>query len=74
MAGVSADDQLKKAIKHRDKLLTFAREREARTVVIDDQGDYYDNPDNVWLTEERTLVALERVVCFAMCYCRVLGC
>ena len=65
MVGVSAEDQLRKAIKHRDRLLTFAREKEARTVVIDDQGDFYENPDNVWLTDERALCCCHLMRCDA---------
>lgn len=35
--------------------LTLRCEQEARTVVLDDQGDLYYNLDDVWLTDKRTL-------------------
>lgn len=50
------DDNLLKAIEHKNKLLEYDRTSERRTRVIDDNSDYYSS-DNKWLTpEQRELV------------------
>lgn len=46
-----------RALERRDKLLTFARERAKRTVVIDDQAGTHSN--SAWLTKEERNEMLE---------------
>jgi hypothetical protein len=36
---------------HKERLLRYDREAAQRTVVVDDQADYYSNATSVWLTE-----------------------
>jgi Putative zinc finger motif, C2HC5-type len=36
---------------HKERLLRYDREVAQRTVVVDDQADYYSNATSVWLTE-----------------------
>lgn len=50
---VSTDDgeELTKAILHKERLLKFDRESTKRTVVYDDQADYFNNSSSTWLTE-----------------------
>ena len=50
---VSSDngEELTKAILHKERLLKFDRESTKRTVVYDDQADYFNNSSSTWLTE-----------------------
>jgi hypothetical protein len=41
-----------KAWQHKERLLRYDRESAKRTVVLDDQADYYSNQISSWLTEE----------------------
>eukprot|EP01083_Nonionella_stella_P076310 207886_1 len=50
---------LEKARAHRDKLIGFARDQAQRTLVIDDQEDFYEEAyTNIWLGEEARSEAL----------------
>lgn len=52
----AADENLAKAIEHKNRLLEYNRTSERRTRVIDDNSDYYSS-DNKWLTaEQRELI------------------
>ena len=44
-------EDLTKAILHKERLLKFDRESTKRTVVYDDQADYFNNSSSTWLTE-----------------------
>uniref|UniRef100_A0A1E1XCG3 Putative activating signal cointegrator 1-like protein n=1 Tax=Amblyomma aureolatum TaxID=187763 RepID=A0A1E1XCG3_9ACAR len=46
------DENLAKAIEHKNRLLEYDRTSERRTRVIDDNSDYYST-DNKWLTPEQ---------------------
>lgn len=52
----TVDENLAKAIEHKNRLLEYNRTSERRTRVIDDNSDYYSS-DNKWLTtEQRELI------------------
>jgi len=46
-----------KALLHKERLLKFDREFTRRTVIYDDQADYFRNSTSTWLTEEEKTVA-----------------
>merc|ERR1712238_630728 len=46
-----------KALLHKERLLKFDREFTRRTVIYDDQADYFRNSTSTWLTEEEKAVA-----------------
>ena len=48
-----------KAWLHKERLLRFDREFARRTVVLDDQEDYYANTTSTWLTEDEKQTAQE---------------
>jgi hypothetical protein len=37
---------------HKERLLKYDRETAQRTVVVDDQADYYSNTKSVWLNDD----------------------
>jgi len=41
-----------KAILHKERLLKFDKESTQRTVIYDDQADYFQNSTSAWLTED----------------------
>ncbi|KAH0547050.1 activating signal cointegrator 1 [Cotesia glomerata] len=45
-------DQMQAALLQRDKLVEFDRNSVKRTQVIDDQSDYYQSTDSVWLSNK----------------------
>jgi hypothetical protein len=47
---------LKKALAFRDTLLQREKEKEKRTKVIDEQNDYYDFENNIWLDKEEKAI------------------
>ncbi|KAH8039653.1 hypothetical protein HPB51_008246 [Rhipicephalus microplus] len=50
------DEGLAKAIEHKNRLLEYDRTSQRRTLVIDDNSDYYSS-DNKWLTlEQREMI------------------
>jgi len=51
--------EYERAVAQKDKLLRFGREKIQQTVIIDDQGDFYESEaNNLWLSErERELAA-----------------
>ncbi|CAB9527326.1 Activating signal cointegrator 1 [Seminavis robusta] len=49
-----------KAWQHKERLLRYDRDAAKRTVVLDDQADYYSNQNNTWLTEEEQDDAYEK--------------
>jgi len=52
------DSALKdEAWKHKERLLRYDREFAQRTVILDDQADYYNDTTSAWLTEEEQEVA-----------------
>lgn len=52
----TVDENLAKAIEHKNRLLEYDRTSERRTRVIDDNADYYSS-DNKWLTlEQREMI------------------
>lgn len=52
----TVDEGLAKAIEHKNRLLEYDRTSERRTLVIDDNADYYSS-DNKWLTlEQREMI------------------
>uniref|UniRef100_A0A224Z5K4 Protein containing ASCH and zf-C2HC5 domain n=1 Tax=Rhipicephalus zambeziensis TaxID=60191 RepID=A0A224Z5K4_9ACAR len=52
----TVDEGLAKAIEHKNRLLEYDRTSERRTLVIDDNSDYYSS-DNKWLTlEQREMI------------------
>jgi len=44
-------EEFDKAMLHKERLLKFDRESTKRTVVFDDQADYFQNSTSTWLTE-----------------------
>ena len=44
---------MEKAILHKERLLEFDRECAKRTVVSNDQPDYFKNGSSTWLSEEK---------------------
>lgn len=46
-----------KAWQHKERLLRYDRESAKRTVVLDDQADYYNNQNSNWLSEEEQVNA-----------------
>ena len=46
-----------KAWQHKERLLRYDRESAERTVIYDDQADYYSNQTSSWLTEEEQIDA-----------------
>ena len=40
------------AWKHKERLLRYDREFAQRTVILDDQADYYNNTTSAWLDED----------------------
>ena len=46
-----------KAWQHKERLLRYDRESAKRTVVLDDQADYYSNQNSTWLTEDEQVNA-----------------
>jgi hypothetical protein len=40
------------ATQHKERLLRFDRDFARRTVVLDDQADYFSNQTSTWLTQE----------------------
>eukprot|EP00586_Coscinodiscus_wailesii_P010348 CAMPEP_0172498388 /NCGR_PEP_ID=MMETSP1066-20121228/113217_1 /TAXON_ID=671091 /ORGANISM="Coscinodiscus wailesii, Strain CCMP2513" /LENGTH=342 /DNA_ID=CAMNT_0013271649 /DNA_START=73 /DNA_END=1101 /DNA_ORIENTATION=+ len=56
----SGSATMDKAMKHKERLLQFDRESAQRTVVYDDQEDYFSNSKSRWLTEEEQGVANEK--------------
>ncbi|GFH58782.1 hypothetical protein CTEN210_15258 [Chaetoceros tenuissimus] len=51
IVSVDNGEELTKAILHKERLLKFDRESTKRTVVYDDQADYFNNSSSTWLTE-----------------------
>uniref|UniRef100_A0A7S4JZ24 TRIP4/RQT4 C2HC5-type zinc finger domain-containing protein n=2 Tax=Odontella aurita TaxID=265563 RepID=A0A7S4JZ24_9STRA len=49
-----------KALLHKERLLRYDREFARRTVVLDDQADYFDRESAAWLTEEEQAGAQQR--------------
>ena len=47
------------AWQHKERLLRFDREFARRTVVLDDQADYFRNQTSTWLTQEEQEEAFE---------------
>jgi len=52
--------KLDKALIHKERLLKFDREFTQRTVILDDQADYFSNTTSAWLNEEEQYEAEER--------------
>eukprot|EP00540_Astrosyne_radiata_P005819 CAMPEP_0116864250 /NCGR_PEP_ID=MMETSP0418-20121206/24713_1 /TAXON_ID=1158023 /ORGANISM="Astrosyne radiata, Strain 13vi08-1A" /LENGTH=81 /DNA_ID=CAMNT_0004499441 /DNA_START=87 /DNA_END=335 /DNA_ORIENTATION=- len=44
---------------HKQRLLRFDREFAQRTVVLDDQADYFNHQTSTWLSEEEKAEATE---------------
>jgi hypothetical protein len=40
------------ATEHKERLLRFDRDFARRTIVLDDQADYFSNQTSTWLTQE----------------------
>ncbi len=49
---VGAGKEMDKATLHKERLLKFDRDSASRTVVYDDQADYFQNSTSTWLTNE----------------------
>ena len=49
-----------KAWKHKERLLRYDRESAQRTIVLDDQADYYSNQTSVWLEDHEQVDAEQR--------------
>lgn len=49
---VAEEENLKKAIEHKEKLLEFDKNSVKRTRVIDDENDYFTTTGNKWLNDE----------------------
>lgn len=49
-----------KAWEHKERLLRFDREFARRTVVLDDQADYFTSNHQTWLTAEERADAEEK--------------
>ena len=52
--------QLQKALENRDRLLAYQEQRSKRTVIYDDQEDYYESVNNQWLNAEERKTAEEK--------------
>lgn len=46
-----SDESLRKATERRDRLLEFEKNRSERTLVLDDQEDYFTYEENRWLSD-----------------------
>lgn len=55
------DGVMNEAWLHKERLLQFDREFARRTVILDDQEDFYANSTSNWLTEEEKQVAQGKV-------------
>lgn len=53
-------EEFNKAVMHKERLLQFDRENASRTVVYDDQADYFQNSLCTWLTEDERNDALSK--------------
>lgn len=49
-----------RAWQHKERLLRYDRESAKRTVVLDDQADYYTNQSSQWLTEDEQAEAEDK--------------
>lgn len=56
----SDDGKVDKVLLHKERLLKFDREFTKRTVVLDDQADYFSNSNSLWLNEDERADADER--------------
>eukprot|EP01060_Flectonema_neradi_P004433 TRINITY_DN12861_c0_g1_i1.p1 TRINITY_DN12861_c0_g1~~TRINITY_DN12861_c0_g1_i1.p1 ORF type:complete len:690 (+),score=153.32 TRINITY_DN12861_c0_g1_i1:41-2071(+) len=52
--------ELQKALQNRDRLLEYQEQRSKRTVIYDDQEDYYESVSNQWLSPEERKAAEEK--------------
>jgi activating signal cointegrator 1 len=50
--GESSSSEATKAWQHKERLLRYDRDSTQRTLVLDDQADYYSNQTSSWLTED----------------------
>ncbi len=53
------DENLKKALDHKNKLINFDRSSEKRTQVIDDESDYF-NTNSKWLSQKEKILLKEK--------------
>jgi Putative zinc finger motif, C2HC5-type. len=53
-------EEFDKAVMHKERLLQFDRENASRTIVYDDQADYFQNSHCTWLTEDERKDALSK--------------
>lgn len=53
----SMTNESDKATLHKERLLKFDKEAARRTVIYDDQADYYSNSSSMWLSEDQHLYA-----------------
>jgi len=54
-----AGTPMEKAIRHKERLLEFDRECAKRTIVLDDQADYFKNSSSTWLSGDERQQAAE---------------
>lgn len=57
MLGQTTKKEMNKVIEHKEKLLRYDREFTKRTVVYDDQMDYFSNTKSTWLDEKERMEA-----------------
>ena len=57
------DENFKKAIQHKNKLIDFDRTSAKRTQVIDDESDYF-NTNSKWLSQKQRSTLEVRIIHF----------
>jgi len=57
-----ASQNLVKAIQHKNKLLEYGVSKANRTNIVDDQADYYDFANNMWLEEKERSRLMNQVI------------